>query len=98
MLESPQKFGSPVPKGHNFIGEDIFKTNLSTQAKVSKFDVSLVVEEDICRLNVSVKDFVPVKVGNSLDELLEDALDFRECELALHFEESREVVIHILKD
>jgi hypothetical protein len=39
-----------------------------------------------------------MQVGDPFDQLFEDALNFREVKLASHFEESCEVVIHILED
>jgi hypothetical protein len=98
MLESPKELGSPVPQCYDFVGKNILKADFPAESKISELDLSLIVEEDVCRFDVSVEYFVGVEVGDSLDELLEDALDFGDSEFALHFKESCEVVIHILKD
>lgn len=98
MLEPPQQLGRPVPQGHDLIGEHVFLPYLPAEPKIGQFDFSLVIEEDIGGLDVPVEYFVLVEVGDALEELPEDALDFGEGELAAHPEESCEVVIHILED
>ena len=98
MLKTPQKLWCSVPHGHNFIGEYIFESNFPAEAKICQFDFSIIIEQDISGFDISMEYLIPVEVGDSLDELFEDAFDLWQCELASHFEESCEVVVHILED
>jgi hypothetical protein len=98
MFEAPKQLWCPVPEGDNFVGEHIFLAYLPAESEVCELDFSVVVEEDVGGLDVPVEDLVGVEVGDSVDELLEDALDFGDIEPAFDFEESCEVVVHILED
>ena len=45
-----------------------------------------------------MEDFVAMQIGDSLDELGEDAFDFGESKPDFHLEEAGEVVVHIFED
>lgn len=42
--------------------------------------------------------FIAVEIGDSFDELFQKAFDFRKCEFDFVFEETCEIVFHILED
>ena len=63
--------GGAIPEGDNFIGERIDGDAEGTgEAKVSKFELAFVVDQEVLRFEVTVENPIVVAEGNSLKELV----------------------------
>ena len=72
-----KNFWCSVPESNNFMGVSFDrKTKGSSKTEVSKLDISIVVDQEILRFEISVHDSVSMAVGCTLEDLVGKLFDF----------------------
>ena len=65
--------GSAVPEGDNFIGEGVDgDAEGAGEAKVGEFELAFIVNQEVLRFEVAVKDPIVVAEGDALEELVHE--------------------------
>lgn len=100
LLLAQQYFRSSVPKGFNLVGQGFDRqTESSCQSKVSNFECSCPINEQILRFEVAVNDSASMAVVDAIAELIKEEFDLISghsmlvlAKVFLH------IVVHKLKD
>jgi hypothetical protein len=75
------------------------QTKCASQAEICKFDVSIFVNQQILRLQISVHDSMRVAIGCGLENLVCETLDFMGWQRATYLPHVLlEIVLTILED
>lgn len=69
-----ENFRCNVGRGAALLAHHLAFLDLSGYAKVSNFDVTFAVEQDVVKFDVSVRDLLCMDVAQPIDDLLEDLL------------------------
>ena len=65
--------GGAVPEGNNLVGEGVDgDTEGAGEAKVGKFELAFVIDEEVLRFEVAVEDAVVVAESDALEELVHE--------------------------
>lgn len=90
-----------VPEGYDFIGEGVdWDPESSCETEIGEFELALVVDEEVLRLEIAMQDAVLVAEGDALKELVHEGFDRDVVELTAltaRVHEFLEVFVHVLK-
>ena len=96
-----QDIRSTIPQGYNFVGESVDRnTKSSGKTKISEFELTFIVDEEILRFQVPVKNAVFVAKGDPLEQLMHERADCEIVELAAATSRIHiffEVFVHVFK-
>lgn len=77
MLLTKEDFRSTVPESNNFMGVSLdWETESTSETEIGKLDHTILVDQQVLRLEVSVHHSVSMAVSCSLKDLVSEALDF----------------------
>lgn len=100
LLLPKEDLGGAVPERDDLMGVGLDReAEGACEAKVSKLDVTVLVDEEVLRLQIAVHDSVRVAVGCCLQDLIREALDLVRGQRSAHLSHVLlEVVVAVLKD
>jgi hypothetical protein len=77
LLLSQEDFRSSVPKGFDFMGQSTNRyTEGSSKTKISKLDLSILINQEILRLQISMDNSLAVTMVKSIEDLIKIWLSY----------------------